>query len=177
MTVLRLAAVLLILVMLSTSMVCGRYARYVTTTTFRDGAHVAAYVFHVQENGEEKFVDLSTIRKPGDNVTCTLIVSNERNRRISDVPEDFTVSLKISGNMPLVCSVNGEKVADLSQMQADAPSTSWQTSGRFDASDGLDNTKTFTIFVDWPRDYNQAIFANGACVAEMELIVTSVQGD
>lgn len=43
MIVLRLAAVLLVLVMLSTSMVAGRYARYVTTATASDSARVAKY--------------------------------------------------------------------------------------------------------------------------------------
>lgn len=41
--VLRLAAVLLVLVMLSTSMVAGRYARYTATATASDSARVAKY--------------------------------------------------------------------------------------------------------------------------------------
>ena len=41
--VLRLAAVLLILVMLSTGMVAGRYARYISTATGSGGVGVAKY--------------------------------------------------------------------------------------------------------------------------------------
>ena len=47
--VLRVAAVLLILVMLSTSMVAGRYARYVSSADAEDKAHVAAFVFDVND--------------------------------------------------------------------------------------------------------------------------------
>ena len=44
--VLRLAAVLLILVTLSTSMIAGRYARYTTTASASDTARVAKFEVH-----------------------------------------------------------------------------------------------------------------------------------
>ena len=51
--VLRLAAVLLVLVMLSTSMVAGRYARYTATATASDSARVAKYAISVSSNSNE----------------------------------------------------------------------------------------------------------------------------
>lgn len=51
--VLRLAAVLLVLVMLSTSMVAGRYARYTSTVTASDSARVAKYEITVSSEPNE----------------------------------------------------------------------------------------------------------------------------
>lgn len=51
--VLRLAAVLLILVMLSTSMVAGRYARYTSTAIASDSARVAKYEISVSAASNE----------------------------------------------------------------------------------------------------------------------------
>lgn len=51
--VLRLAAVLLVLVMLSTSMVAGRYARYTSTATASDSARVAKYEITVSSDPNE----------------------------------------------------------------------------------------------------------------------------
>lgn len=48
--VLRTAAVLLVFVMLSTSLVAGRYARYSTTVTASDSARVAGYQISVSSS-------------------------------------------------------------------------------------------------------------------------------
>ena len=66
--VLRAAAVLLILVMLSTSMVAGRYARYTSSASGNDSARVAK--FRVTESGDLKTTFIVKI-SPGKSVDKT----------------------------------------------------------------------------------------------------------
>ena len=73
--VLRLAAVLLILVMLSTSMVAGRYARYSTTVSASDSARVAK--FSVVETGAFYKDNIAIAAIPGETCDNILTVQND----------------------------------------------------------------------------------------------------
>lgn len=87
-TVLRLAAVLLILVALSSSMVAGRYARYTATATGSDSARVAK--FEVTETSalltQNKSVVISII--PGGTDRTEIKVKNA-----SEVSVQYTIDV------------------------------------------------------------------------------------
>ena len=87
---LRLAAVLLVLVMLSTSMVAGRYARYVTQASASDSARVA--MFRVTETGE--LIQAVGVKiHPGQKVPITVRIVND-----SEVAVEYTVDARNESN-------------------------------------------------------------------------------
>ena len=171
----RLVAVLLSLVLISTAVVSGRYARYVTTDSGEHSARIAAFVFNVQEDNT-KFVDLSkAIQKPGDSATCQVTVSNQRAKAISEVTQDYKITLTIHGNMPLVCKVNNVSVFDLTQMAEGALNCVWSDHGTFTASES--SSRQYAVTVEWPSEYSGADYANGSCIAELELNMVCMQAD
>ena len=90
---LRIASVLLVLVLFSTSIVTGRLARYVTTDSGSDSSRVA--VFNLTQSGvaEEDFM---THIAPGTEVFHTIEVQN-----LSEVAMSYTIQLvKESHNLP-----------------------------------------------------------------------------
>ena len=96
--VLRIAAVLLVLVMLSTSIVAGRYARYTTSASGYDSARIAR--FSVTESGilRETFkvkiapgeaIPIEVLLKNDSEVTVAYTISAENYYR--NLPLEFTV--------------------------------------------------------------------------------------
>ena len=97
--VLRLAAVLLILVMLSGRLAVGRFARYTSTVTASDSARVAK--FEVKETITLLTDDIIEPLIPGESVVRTIVVENK-----SEVTVKYSVSLiNLTGNLPLAISL------------------------------------------------------------------------
>lgn len=92
--VFRLAAVLLILVMLSSGMVAGRFARYITTSSGSDSARVAR--FSVTESGILK--DTVSVKiVPGQKLPLSVQIQND-----SEVAVSYSVSAENQyNNLPL----------------------------------------------------------------------------
>ena len=110
--VLRLAAVLLSLVLITTGMVSGRYARYVTSASGSDSARVAK--FTVTQSILQRETDLAqTISipeiKPGETVIIDVVVEHD-----TEVAVRNTVDVQsLYSNLPLTISVQ-EKGTDTS---------------------------------------------------------------
>ena len=102
--VLRLAAVLLSLVLITTGMVSGRYARYVTSASGSDSARVAK--FTVTQSILQGETDLAqTIPmpeiKPGDTVVINIVLEYD-----TEVAVRSTVDVQsLYSNLPLTISV------------------------------------------------------------------------
>ena len=60
---LRAAAVLLCMVLISTWMLSGLMARYASGGSGNDSARTAAFVFHLQDGEETRYIDLSGITR------------------------------------------------------------------------------------------------------------------
>ena len=91
---LRVAGILLILVILTTSIVSGRYARYVTMVS--DGASARVARFRVEESGE-LLSTLSVSLSPTDTIQKTITVENA-----SEVTIEYTVTVEnLYENLPL----------------------------------------------------------------------------
>ena len=98
MIVLRTAAVLLVLVMLSTSIVAGRYARYTTTASGNDSARVAKFL--ITETGTVSAEIKATLR-PGDEVDFSIQVTNG-----SEVTVNYSITAaNVYNNLPLTISL------------------------------------------------------------------------
>lgn len=151
----RVAAVLLVLVLFSTAMVSGRYARYVSSASGSDSARVAK--FQITESGDildrEIFsCDLS----PGTSHEAEIQVFND-----SEVAVDYTITAKtLYGLLPLQYTVTYDGKTET------APFTSVIAPGR---------TVTFTLNITWPEDQADASFAGKVdCV---ELTIQAAQID
>lgn len=114
--VLRFAAVLLILVMLSTSMIAGRYARYTTTATGSDSARVAK--FEVTETSDlltqNKSIAISII--PGGTDRTEIKVNNASEVSVqyridvdnpyANFPLDFNIQVgEATSSLPFVANL------------------------------------------------------------------------
>lgn len=116
----RTAAVLLLLVLVSTSMVTGRYARYTTTVTASDSARVAR--FSVKEN-VTFFSETETVCAefaPGEMKEITISVENDSEVTIAytiqaanpyeNFPLDFY--MKDNSALPFTASMQPGEKAD-----------------------------------------------------------------
>ena len=103
---LRAAAALLILVLITSSIISGRYARYVTTTSGSAEARVAKFVvtqsiLHEHERIDQtQTVSMPTI-KPGETVQIDIEVLHDTETSVRDI-----VNIKsLYDNLPLTFSV------------------------------------------------------------------------
>lgn len=109
--VLRLAAVLLSLVLLTSGIVSGRYARYVTSATGSDSARVAK--FTLTQSILYEGTDLKTSIpmpeiKPGETVTISLLVDHD-----TEVAVRNTIKLESTySNLPLSFRVKEKGTED-----------------------------------------------------------------
>lgn len=94
----RTVAVLLILVFLSTAMVTGRYARYISSATGEDSARVAR--FDVTQNSTtdyEAFFSTKHLMKPGESTTLNVEIVNN-----SEVAVELQFAVEnVHDNLPL----------------------------------------------------------------------------
>jgi hypothetical protein len=102
--ILRAAAGLLCLTVLTSWVLSGTLARYVTSAAGGDSAGVAAFVFDSGGTGSQAF-DLSGITKPGDSKTYTFTVSNGSGTSVSEVALNYSFELYLDGSMPLVATI------------------------------------------------------------------------
>lgn len=166
---LRTAAVLLMLVLISTSIVSGRYARYTTASSSYDGARTAAYIFEMNDTSGQ-YIDISDIQKPGDSKTYTFTLTNKKNQQISEVNEKYQLTLELIGNLPLTCELSGNETLS-------ATGVSEKISGAeytFEAS--AEHTHTYTLTVSWPDTENDLKYAN-AGLAQLVLYAKAEQVD
>lgn len=150
--VLRAAAVLLILVMLSTSMVAGRYARYTSSASGNDSARVAK--FRVTESGELKTTFIVKI-SPGKSVDKTITVAND-----SEVAVEYEIIARNEhNNLPLqfqLMDMDGETPVDAAQL---APG----------------KTKDLTFRIIWEAGYTSDSYIG--MVDAIQLTITATQID
>ena len=107
--VLRLAVVLLILVMLSSSLVAGRFARYTSTVTASDSVKVAKFEVTEESALLREKVAVSII--PGGVDETSIVVTNASEVSVAytievDNPyQNFPLSFQIEGAMPFTAQM------------------------------------------------------------------------
>lgn len=114
MIALRIAAVLLVLVMLSTSIVAGRYARHTSTASGSDGGRVARFSVMGTGNLVESF-KISIV--PGEKIPITVRLKNDSEVAVAytviaenyyqNLPLEFTV-IDCATNQPAEALAPGE---------------------------------------------------------------------
>ena len=148
--VLRAAAVLLILVLFTTSIVSGRYARYTSSATGHDSARVAK--FRVTEEGiDGQMIKVSIA--PGQTVKHEIIVHND-----SEVAIAYSVIADNKHqNLPLTISVSDGKT----------------TGSSVTLDPGV--TKTVNLQIYWDETKNEDKYIG--MVDTIHLVLTAAQID
>lgn len=135
----RTVAVLLTLVLISTAMLSGMYARYSTMVGGSDAARVAK--FDIQKNGD-LIQDLALEYVPGKMDTFTLIVTNR-----SEVAVKSTLSVRrLTKNLPLTMTLDGKSFTDSEAVSVNLAPNSV-------------GSVTYTLTVDWPATMNAAAYS------------------
>lgn len=136
----RAVAALLMMVLVTSGMVSGRFARYVTTATYEDGARVAK--FNIIENRGTLITDMRADIAPGDTLE-TIKVQN-----YSEVAVEFTIKVEsLYDNIPLKFRLLDEDDAVLKESSAANEDLT------FTGSIGPgQQTKDFTLCIHWPID-------------------------
>jgi len=134
-----LVSVLLVLVLISTAMLSGMYARFSTTAGGSDAARVAKFDIHKEGDLSS---ELSLEYVPGMTDSYTLIVTNRSEVAVSST---FTVK-RLTNNLPLTLELDGERFSDSKSVSMDlAPNDA--------------GTVTYTLTVSWPESANDAAYS------------------
>ena len=138
----RTVAVLLMLVLVTSGMVSGRFARYVTTAEYSDSARVAK--FHVVDTSSPMFGEVNipvTLITPGNITTSGISLKNH-----SEVAVQFTITVEnVYDNLPLSFQIRDQDKQVLAQMGEDENSVTYTGT----IAPGQNN-KAFSLFVGWP---------------------------
>ena len=170
--VLRAAAVLLVMVLLTTGVVSGRYARYVTTVSDSDSARVAAFVFDVTEKELGWQLNLDSLKKPGDHQSFAFTVTNATEAgRISEVSIGYTITAKAEGSIPVTITI---KEAEEQKLVFDCTGNA---AGSFEGvafEAAVAAEHNYILTVEWPEEKNGIEYAEG----NRALVLTiSVKGE
>ena len=168
----RAASLLLILTLLSSAVVAGRYARYTTSSSANDAARVAGFVLSLKNGANSKILDLSGIQKPGDSKTYTFTVTNNSGGFVSEVAESYTLTMAVNGSMPLTLKLNN---VDLTRTVQDTANAADAATVTYAAS--VQSSVTYTLTATWPNNETDPKYANGSAVGEVVLTLTGGQID
>lgn len=165
------AAILLCMVLLSTHMTSGLYARYAAVSGGSDGARVAAFVLDVEDETDHT-VDVSQVNAPGKSATFRFAVRNHNDSRSSEVTEEYQLFAELHGSLPLTVTVTGEGTnMSLTNSAAQENASAVKL---FQA--GENGEHTYTVTVTWPEDEKDPQYAN-AGLSEVVLRISAWQVD
>ena len=174
------AAVLFCLFLVSTYFTAGIFARYTAVGEGGDAAHVAAFVFRKADKaGSKHFIDLNSIRNPGDSVTYAFSVSNYSGDpgdpdQVCEVNLTYEIDLQLVGTLPLECTltkVGGSGITD----QLTSGTMGLAAGDMFDAA--VARVDHYELVITWPTTNNDPAYANGVGMAECELEISAWQMD
>lgn len=154
--ILRAAAVLLCLTVISACATGGLYARYSTGVSFSDHARVALW-------GCSQSITLDSDRlpkQPGDSCAYTISVSNQQTDKVSEVGQKYYIEVVTAGNLPLTYTMAKDGVT-VGTFTETVQNKVWTVSGAdmvFQA--GVAGSSTYVMTVTWPAEQSSLAFAN-----------------
>jgi hypothetical protein len=190
--------------LISSYVISGTLAKYVTSANSDESASVAAFVFELNDGASSQMVDLSGIKKPGDEKIFTFSVSNSRTGgKVSEVAMNYIISLQLNGSIPLEATITAAD-AQTTQTATGSSSAGTQTAALLSAAITEDNAttlpqksstatattaqslsfsagstgqNTYTLTVTWQKEQNGSQYASAQTAAEAILTVTAEQTD
>lgn len=156
---LRAAGVLLCLVLASTYLVCGMFARYTTSASGSDSARVAKFEIVGGEVVSEK---ITASLVPGANISCPLTIQNK-----SEVAVEYEVTvINETNNLPLSFRVYDESAEGY--LEGDGTSFSANLSANGDE-------KNYNLLIEWSKERNAPEYAG--MVDQIQVTVSATQID
>ncbi len=172
----RMAAILLCLVLGSSYLVAGMFAKYTTSDSGANSARTAKFNFYVKDGTDSHIVDLSGINKPGDSKTYSFSVNSA-----SEVSVTYDITLEVNGSMPLTASVNKAATPSVTVLSVTVPGDddgdSVTKSGAGTFTPNAASADSYELTVNWPSDQNDLAYASAGSAAVVRLIVTGKQVD
>ena len=149
---LRTAAVLLCLVLVSTYLLSGLYARHATTANGSDSARVALF-----GHDETVTLDEESLQglKPGDSRTYTIAVTNARGENVSEVAQRYSINVVTAGNLPLEFSL--KKGSEL--VSSDSTGKTFSADDMVFAEGESKQEVKYTLTATWPASKNGSKYA------------------
>ena len=169
------AGLLLTLVLITSVITSGLYARYVATATGSDATRVAKYVFESVDENATALLDISGVECPGDSVTYEFTVTNTDGTAVCEVSQSYTVTVTVDGTMPLSCMLQKNGTVTDSLNTTESSDRTLTLSGELAA--GSEEADSYTLTVTWPKEANDASYANGAAIGSVVLALASQQLD
>lgn len=151
--ILRAAGVLLCLVLASTYLVCGLFARYTTSASGSDSARVAKFEV---EGGSVSSAMITASLVPGNTHECSLQIRNK-----SEVAVEYEVTVEnITNNLPLTYDVPGMGMENGSFVATLEPNGA---------------SMTYKLKIQWPEDHASPDYAG--MVDRLRVTVNATQID
>jgi hypothetical protein len=161
---LRSAAAMLCLVLISGWAISGVLAKYVTGGSSGDSANVAA--FSVTEGASEtKSIDLLPGSGDADKDKNGFHVSVTNN---SEVAVKYTFTMELTGNLPLEIATDDEALTKDSDSDENM---TWSTN----VAAGKNSTNNYTFYPVWDSSKNSYIYSGG--VESIQVTVSAEQED
>lgn len=190
--IMRIASVLLVAVLLSTCVISGTFAKYVTTADGTDTARVAKWGFAATDITIDMFDgnytnvqsgDSTNVVAPGTTKTAT-IAFMPADQAAPEVAYDFDISIDAGASdaallAKLVWSLDGTEVGDFAALQTAVAALSQDAvaAGSLPDNFGADETHTITwewdFYVDDVTDGTDTALGN-AGTATLEITITTV---
>lgn len=153
----RIVSYLLYLSLVCTLIFGVTYARYSTEVTGGASAQTAAVALDSSLDLTEDLKDMT----PGDAKNIPFAVRNKKDSTVSEVAQEYTITLLTTGNLPLEFTLaSAPGTADSGESYAlseEVGNYIWR-GGLFPA--GQEKTHNYTLTVIWPQGANDAKFMN-----------------
>jgi hypothetical protein len=161
--ILRTVAVLLYLVLLSTWMLSGLSARFVTGGSAGDEARVA--VFDITESSTMSH-QFAVTMKPGntDSNDIRIVVKNSSETAVS-----YTIAFELGGNLPLTVAPTENQTGETALSKEDGTLV-WHT-----VSEMAGSERTYSFQLTWDEAQNSYQYAEG--IESVTVVITAVQED
>lgn len=148
-------AVLLCLTLASMWLMSHMYARYATGATGSDSARIAIFGHNESINVE----DFPANWKPGTKYTFKITVSDEKNKEISEVSQQYNIEVVTQGNLPLTYTLKDSKQNQIGQFTESSSPKYTFTDQNMKFQAGQSQEHSYELLVEWPGNETDPDFA------------------
>lgn len=163
---LRAASILLCLVLVSSYLVCGMFARYTTSASGSDSARVAKFEI---KGGEISSSMITADLVPGEIKACEIKIENK-----SEVAVDYEVIIKkMESNLPLTFKVyDTSYTGDEGYLTGVTDATGETTFSAHLVPNS--EQKTYKLFIEWPKEKNSSKYAGYVDTIQVTVSATQI---
>lgn len=156
----RITGYLLLLIAATLMILSFSYAKYTKKVNGTASAVVALW----GSTSSTQSIDISGLR-PGSEKEITMVIKNTKDDKVSEVTQDYSITLKTTGNLPLQYAIQGKSDSAGKGSMINNVDNLTFTNGNITLQGGslphTDSVKhTYTIKVKWPDEKKEAVLAD-----------------